>query len=395
MSQSPPKSTSSSTSNGAVNPGHKRLAKMAAAGLISARLARLLIGGAGIDEQKLATDLAALLKDTYILTSPVTQRVSTLQSEMFIYTLSAVLAFAAAVASYALKEAVRLIVLFQICLLSTVAAGFLAVYAPLEVRPATIVLAVVLGTSCGWFLKLLEERRRKKEAQFIELKLREKELLESRMTLVKQDETERRLLAADLHDQVLNDLKAIKTKIDKFAKTGEDKLPKEIFSGVDASMIEIRNIMDALSPVVLEHFGLASAAEECLERGGQRAGYMIDFDNSADKAALKKLSQIEQQLLYRLIQESITNTCKHSNARRVSISLSSEADQLLIRIKDDGKGVATERLAESRGLRYMRLRAALIGAAVAWLSPDPESGKGTVVEIRHPLSQADALSQMS
>lgn len=370
------------------NPRQKRLLRMAVAALFSAVLARLLSGGIGIDEPRLSLELATGLQQLFSFSGAAKGLViADMASETLMFFLAALAAFGAGTASYALRDVVRAFVTFQIALLSTVAVGLLYLFLPIAVKPVMLTISVGLGATCGWLLKMLEERRRKTEAQLVELKLREKELLESRMTLVKQDETERRLLAADLHDQVLNDLKALKTKIDKFGKTGDSELPGQIFAGVDSSMVEIRNIMDALSPVVLEHFGLASAAEECLERGGQRAGFAIDFDNKADATVLKGLSQVEQQLLYRLIQESITNTCKHAQAKRVSISLENEPAQLLICIKDDGKGIAADRMADSRGLRYMRLRAGLIGAAVAWLSPDPKSGKGTVVEIRHPLAQ--------
>lgn len=373
------------------NPRQKRLFKMAGLAFISVTLARLLTGGIGIDESKLSLELATAMQNTLNFFGGVTEHSGTDgASELFMFCLSFVAAFGAVAASYALKGLVRAIVLFQICLLLSVVAGILCFFLPISIKPAMLVTSAVLGTLSGWVLKLLEERRRTTEAQLIELQLREKELLESRMTLVKQDETERRLLAADLHDQVLNDLKALKTNIDRFGKTGEDELTKEILKGIDSSMVEIRNIMDALSPVVLEHFGLASAAEECLERGGQRGGYMIDFENKAEPKILKGLSQVEQQLLYRLIQESITNTCKHSKAKRVGIFIKSESAHLLIRIKDDGEGIPPERLSDSRGLRYMRLRAGLIGAAVSWLSPDPQTGRGTVVEIRHPLVPVNA-----
>ena len=364
---------------------------MAAAGLVSVALARLLTGGASIDEGKLSLELATAVQNMFSFFGGVTEHAGTdARSELFMFGISLLAALAASIAGYTLKGPVRLIVLFQISLLLLVLSGLLCFFLPISLKPAMLVLSAVFGTGAGWFLKLLEERRRRRETQLIELKLRKKELLESRMTLVKQDETERRLLAADLHDQVLNDLKALKTKIDKFAKSGDSELPGEILKAMDSSMVEIRNIMDALSPVVLEHFGLASAAEECLERGGQRSGYAIDFSNKADSRALKSLSQVEQQLLYRLIQESITNTCKHSKAKRVSISIAGESSHLLIRIKDDGTGLSAESLANSRGLRYMRLRAGLIGAAVAWISPDPETGKGTLVEIRHPLAPVQA-----
>lgn len=369
------------------NSRKKQLLKMGGAALLAAALARLLTGGLGIDEKAISLEIATSIQKIFSFFGGVTEHSGTDNaSEIFMLAISALAAMAGAISGYILKGPVRWIVLLLAALLLLVLTGIIAFFLPLSLRPAMLILSAFFGTMAGCLLKDKERRTLQTEAQLLELKLREKELLESRLALVKQDETERRLLAADLHDQVLNDLKALKTKIDKFGKTGDSQLPGEILTGVDSSMAEIRNIMDALSPVVLEQFGLASAAEECLERGAQRAGYAIEFENKTDKSTLEGLSQVEQQLLYRLIQESITNTCKHSKAKRVCMSIESEDRELIIRIKDDGTGIAAPSVAQSRGLRYMRLRAGLIGAAVVWRSPAPDMDSGTMVEIRHPLA---------
>lgn len=369
------------------NSRHKQLLKMGAAALLSSTLARLLTGGLGIDEQAISLAIATAIQKLFSFFGGVTEHSGTDNaSEIFMLTISTIAALAGAFSGYLLKGPVRWLVLLLASLLLLILTGIFAFFLPLSLRPAMLILSVSFGTTAGCLLKRKERRRLQTETQLQELELREKELLESRLSLVKQDETERRLLAADLHDQVLNDLKALKTKIDKFGKTGDSQLPAEILLGVDNSMAEIRNIMDALSPVVLEEFGLASAAQECLERGAQRAGYLIEFENKADKNTLEGLSQVEKQLLYRLIQESITNTCKHSKAKRVSISIEIEDRELIIRIKDDGTGIAAQSVAQSRGLRYMRLRAGLIGAAVVWRSTAPDMDSGTMVEIRHPLA---------
>ncbi len=96
---------------------------------------------------------------------------------------------------------------------------------------------------------------------------------------------------------------------------------------------------------------------------------------------------MEQQLLYRLIQESITNTCKHANAKRVRHFTGERAGAIADSHQGRRYGYCTRTHGrEPWAAVYARLRAGLIGAAVAWLSPDPKSGKGTVVEIRHPLA---------
>lgn len=97
---------------------------------------------------------------------------------------------------------------------------------------------------------------------------------------------------------------------------------------------------------------------------------------------MQVLSLIEQSLLYRLVQESITNICKHAEAKTVRATLEKEEETtLVVRITDDGKGIdPTKMRADSRGLRYMRLRAELIGATISWMAG--ENAKGTTVEIR-------------
>lgn len=361
---------------------------MALIAVASVLLASLLTTGLGVPESALAVDAGKTLQDLFGLKlQPLVSAPSNSRSEIAMVLLATILSYSATLTCFSLTSSVRIVALFQLCLLSYIGVATLRQMINFEARPAMLLVSMIIAASFGFFLRSIENRRRHFEAQVIELKLREKELSESRLTLVKQDETERRLLAADLHDQVLNDLKALKSKLDTYAQSQSPALSSEIFSAMDNSMFEIRNIMDSLSPMVLELFGLASAAEECLEKGSQRAGFSIGFDNSIDSKILKNLSSVEQQLLYRLIQESITNICKHAEAKNVEISISQENEQLLIRIQDDGKGIASNKLEESRGLRYMRLRAGLIGAAIAWLSPVPKSGKGTVVEIRAPIRQ--------
>lgn len=365
-----------------------RHAKMALIAVASVALARLLTGGLNVPETALAVDAGTTLQGLFGLKiHPLLFAPPGFSSDFLMLLIAAILSYSATLFSFSLNSSVRIVVLFQLCLLSYVGVAALHLLTNFAARPAMLLISLLIAAAFGFLLRRIENRRRHFEAQVVELKLREKELSESRLTLVKQDETERRLLAADLHDQVLNDLKALKNKLDSYAQTQSPSMSSEIFSAMDNSMLEVRNIMDSLSPMVLELFGLASAAEECLEKGAQRAGFDIVFDNSIEGTKLKDLSSVEQQLLYRLIQESITNICKHAEASTVEISLSLEDGQLLIRVVDDGKGISANQLEESRGLRYMRLRAGLIGAAIAWVSPNPKTGKGTTVEIRSPLRQ--------
>ena len=145
-------------------------------------------------------------------------------------------------------------------------------------------------------------------------------------------------------------------------------------------MTEIREVMDSLCPFSLEILGLPAALDECLRRGSEKAGFKGKVRNTLQSDDLDHFSIVELSLLYRLVQESITNICKHAAATAVKITIENRDGNLFIAVIDDGKGIDTEKLkSESRGVAYMRQRADLIGASVNWKRG--ENDRGTIVEI--------------
>lgn len=276
--------------------------------------------------------------------------------------------------------ATRVVISIQLIVLSLIAQASLFQFFKASGHPVSVALAIGAACYVGTLLKKRDEELRKFEAKQIELRLRNEELQEFRLSLVKQDESERRLLAADLHDQVLNDLRTVQKKFEQYCSEPEKEVKDKINSMLKQTMSEIREIMDELCPVLLEEFGLFAAIEDRLDKASQLGGFDVRFNQNIDSEYIDKLSPIERQLLYRLIQESLTNICKHANASLVKVAIEERSGLLLISVTDNGKGIDPSRLSESsRGTLYMRLRAALIGAKVSWKQgPD---GKGTTVEI--------------
>ncbi len=288
---------------------------------------------------------------------------------------------ASAFVAYRLSRTTMLFLMVQLCVLSVLYQSLGWRFANLQGYSVSLLVSIFLGCIVGLGLKRMDENRLASDALRVQLELRNRELLESRLAIVKQDERERRLLAADLHDQVLNDLKKISEQVDTLSSTPEEGFGQQIQSSLKAVMGEIREIMDNLCPVVLEHFGLAAAVEECLEKGAQRSGFEFQLDQRAPESYINNLSTVEKQLLFRLVQESVTNICKHADASRVCVTFEDGGNQLVISVEDNGKGIAKEMVAESsRGLLYMKLRAALIGAQIHWLAGAEKTG--TRVEIR-------------
>lgn len=294
-------------------------------------------------------------------------------------------AAAATYCGFRLPAVPRTLVLIQLFVLSILGIVGLWQFLRVSSQPLAYFFVVFAGCAFGYGLRLIEKQRERQAAQYYELLLRNRELIETKLLLVKQDEIERRMLAADLHDQVLNDLKAVKNKLASFLEQPDKAVADSIQGTLNQAMVEIREVMDSLCPSALEHLGLVAALEDCLRRGAERGGFKVRFKSQVTNADLQCLSMVEQSLLYRLVQESVTNICKHAGASLVRGVLEQDGDFLVVKVTDNGCGIDPTKLRDdSRGVRYMRQRADLIGATIAWRAG--EDGKGTCVEIRISLA---------
>lgn len=252
--------------------------------------------------------------------------------------------------------------------------------------PVGYALSLLFGFATGGWLRQLNEAHKLSQTHYYELKIRNAELNTNRLIVVKQNEVERRMLAADLHDQVLNDMKQLVQRFESYVEKEEEEDLQRVRALSAKIMHEIREVMESLCPSVLEHLGLVAALEDCLRKGAERSNFKVRFRSKIDQDDLQGLSLVEQSLLYRLVQESITNICKHAEASTVRIVVEKSENFLVIQINDDGKGIdPAKSRQDSRGLKYMRLRADLIGATIAWKGGD--NNRGTKVEIRMDLSE--------
>jgi two-component system sensor histidine kinase UhpB len=112
---------------------------------------------------------------------------------------------------------------------------------------------------------------------------------------------------------------------------------------------------------MLEQLGLVSALTELTTTFSRVSGIPVDrrFDRS-----VPKLDPDAELAVYRIAQESLTNVARHANATRVTVAFERGLDSVVLRVADDGRGFAGDP-EEHGGLRSMRERALLIGAALA------------------------------
>ena len=216
------------------------------------------------------------------------------------------------------------------------------------------------------------------------------DLIDGLLNFVSIAEDERKLLAAELHDQLLCDLREA-SLITRRVLDDESNLPESVRRGlsriiesVDQATNEARRIMENLRPSVLDSFGLRSALEACLRRAAENSEppFRPHLEINIEEKDLDCLEEEEQLALYRIVQEALSNISKHARATSVQLMLNKEEDEtLLVRVVDNGIGLRPCQNGEqARGMENMRFRAQLIRASLCWKENEGQSG--TVVELR-------------
>lgn len=184
-------------------------------------------------------------------------------------------------------------------------------------------------------------------------------------------EAERRRVAQELHDEVGQSLTAVLLQLKRAADLAPEELRADLRNAQETtrgSLDEVRRIARRLRPGVLEDLGLVSALSALATEFATHTGLVVSrrFDSG-----LPALGAEAELVLYRVAQESLTNVARHAEASRVELLLGRDADGVVLRIRDDGRGLG--RSHEGAGMRGMRERALLAGARLT-LGSLPEGG---------------------
>lgn len=224
-----------------------------------------------------------------------------------------------------------------------------------------------------------------------ERKRMEQELVESREQLRQLSahmeairEEERKRIALEVHDELGQLLTALKMDVSllKMRLVGQPELLKKVVAMrdlVEQTMLMVRNVANHLRPAAL-NFGLVSALEWLTEDFGKRTGIVCQLVLNAGEP---ELSDAHATVLFRVVQESMTNVARHARATRVHVTMMRDEGGLVLNVSDNGCGfdpAASKR--GSYGLLGMSERARLIGAS---LQIDSVVGSGTVVSISIPV----------
>lgn len=191
----------------------------------------------------------------------------------------------------------------------------------------------------------------------------------------------RRHVARELHDELGQDLTALALQLDRMANGGAPDVRASAAEARDTALEAVealRDIARQLRPEILDDLGLRPAVEDLSARLSERTGLPIDVHWEGPPNGLDPDASL---VVFRVIQESLTNVVRHSGASRASVTTRAGGGALVTTIEDDGVGIGRDAPIHLGGLRQMRERALLVGASLS-LGPGPRGG--TRVELRVP-----------
>jgi signal transduction histidine kinase len=205
-------------------------------------------------------------------------------------------------------------------------------------------------------------------------------------------EEERARIAREVHDELGSALTAIKMDVAQLRSAlnkldpVDARLPlahaESAVTLIDSTMHTVRRIATELRPAVLDDFGLVAAIDSHLNEFEHRTGISCRLHVAPGSTGINNNISTN---LFRILQEILTNIIRHAKATRLEVRLSQEAGEVLLSVRDDGRGIAAEDLLrrEALGILGMRERLELLGGS---LNIEGVPGRGTLVEARLPLA---------
>jgi signal transduction histidine kinase len=239
--------------------------------------------------------------------------------------------------------------------------------------PRELALLVAAGERCH---EALERARMQREIRRLEAEAR------------RAEEEERRRIGRELHDEAGQSMLLLRLQLEMMERDAPEALrPRlaETRAIAERAVAELRRLVAALSPAVLERLGLKSALRQLAARFRKThpAGLRLRVSTPSEPLPMQT-----QEVIYRVAQECLQNIAKHSQATHVNISLGTADKSIRLSVADNGAGFCAETARNqpmSFGLAGMRERAALLGGTLAVRSAP---GVGARIILQLPRSSA-------
>jgi signal transduction histidine kinase len=216
-----------------------------------------------------------------------------------------------------------------------------------------------------------------------------RELRRLSTSLITTQDEERRRIARELHDELGQDLTAVKMMLQSLLRDGSsnearDNVIADVTEVIDGALQQVRHMSYLLHPPLLDEIGLRSALGWYLDGLSKRGG--IETTMSLQPPDFPRLAHDLETAIFRVIQEALTNVVRHSQARKAWITLVKNESEIIATVRDDGVGVLNE-VAEFRpesigvGIGGMQQRVKELGGELRLQNAEP----GTIVEAVIPI----------
>ena len=207
--------------------------------------------------------------------------------------------------------------------------------------------------------------------------------------LITEREDERKALAREIHDQVIQDLLSFNYRLEEIENSEvTDSLQNNlamIRNGIRDVVGNLRQICSDLRPPTIDHHGLSAAIESMAHEWSERSSISIQVEIDP---VLGRLPETIELSVFRIVQEGLNNIRKHAEASRVRLSLQrTPSASLLVRLEDDGHGLsvptdlASLSASKHYGLVGISERVALLGGT---MNIESSAGNGMILQVEIP-----------
>jgi signal transduction histidine kinase len=244
--------------------------------------------------------------------------------------------------------------------------------------------ALLLAAGCIGYVLSIERQNRRRFQEIVQAR---SALQQLSARLVEAQETERRTISRELHDQVGQTLNALLVDAANLAKRipAEDGVSLRYLDNIrtfaDSSVNFLRDISLLLRPSMLDDLGLIPALEWQAREVSRRSGVKVKV--VAEKVP-DSLPDAVRTCVYRVVQETLHNVSRHSGARNATVAVRQTGESLMLIVEDDGCGFDPGRT-RGLGLLGMEERVKLLGGR---LEIQSQPGRGTVLRVTLPIAAA-------
>ncbi|MCF0064153.1 sensor histidine kinase [Dyadobacter chenwenxiniae] len=227
------------------------------------------------------------------------------------------------------------------------------------------------------FVMYYQKRRFEEEKRISDIEKNYNRLLLD--TALNSEETERRRIAQDLHDDIGTMLSLTKLSLNQLSKMvgnsgneKEDQIMKKSQTLVEETILHVRRITRDLVPTTLERFGLMEAIEEFIHKLEEDNNLAITFQANTDD--FPRQGQKLELTLYRIMQELVNNAIKHASCTKIDIRLEINDQMIGLKVTDNGVGFDPEKIKENNlaglGLLGIESRLAIVNGTVQYEKPE-------------------------